>query len=303
MTLLLFVMGMTFSPADSARALVDLRYISEAAVLYAQMAAVEDGVWLVEYGRFLEAAGDFQQARQIYGLALGRSTSDESVRWLLNRRAGTVLVDTTLIIDVRVENTGTVAARNVQVLLPEPRQHPPFQELFIVSSDFTPSMQMLTAEIPCISPGETITLTLGLRILQQPGTMRPIPETVDEEELNWLSEAMRNLPVPEVLPGPCVPMCQEMVRLGRENGVTLTTTGGVILDDGQCIFHAWNVLEGTGVRIDPLLFKTDSLLAVAHNPTDVIPLWELDSTDGYELTLLFDNSLYQLTGEMTARLK
>ena len=303
MTLFLALMGIAFSPADSARALVNLRYIPEAAVLYAQMAAVEDGVWLVEYGRLLEASGDFQQAGRIYALALGRSTSDESVRWLLNRRAGTFPLDTTLVISVRIENTGTVAARNVQVLLPEPGQHPPFQDLVILSSDFTPSMGMLSAEIPCISPGETITLAMGLRILQQPGTMRPIPETVQEDELKWLSDTMRNLPVPDVLPGPCVPMCQEMARLGRENGVTLTTTGGVIIDNGQCVFHAWNTLQGTGIRIDPLLFKTDSLLAVAHNPTDVIPLWELDSTDGYELTLLFDNSLYQLTGEMTARLK
>jgi hypothetical protein len=164
-------------------------------------------------------------------------------------------------------------------------------------------MGILTADIPCIAPGETITLAIGLRILQQPGTMRPIPETVQEDELQWLSETMRNLRVPDVLPGPCVPMCQEMARLGRENGMELTTTGGVIIDRDECIFHAWNELAGTGIRIDPLLFKTDSLLAVAHNPTDVIPLWELDPTDGYELTLLFDNSLYLLQGEVTARFK
>lgn len=303
MNLLLALLCIPFSPADSARTLVDLRYIPEAALLYAQMAAAEDGVWLVEYGRLLESSGNFREAGRIYGLALGRSSSAESTRWLLNRLCGTAPLDSTFIVSVLVENTGAVSARNIQVLLPLPEPHPPFQELTLLESDFTPSMNLLSAEIPCIAPGDTARLNLVLRIVQQPGTMRPIPETISDDELHWLSETVRNLQVPDVLPGPCVPMCLEMVRLGRDNGFALSTVGGVVIDDGRCVFHAWNEIRGTGIRIDPLLFRTDSLLAIAHCPADAVPLWELDSTDGYELTLLFDSELYELQAEMTARFK
>ncbi|MCK5037143.1 MAG: hypothetical protein KAS73_14700, partial [Candidatus Sabulitectum sp.] len=81
-------------------------------------------------------------------------------------------------------------------------------------------------------------------------------------------------------------------------GLTLQVEGGVILDRTGCIFHAWNVLENPVIRIDPLLFKTDSLLGFAHNPTDVIPLWNLGPTDGYELNLLYKNPDCRLQGSM-----
>lgn len=303
MTLLIALLGVTFSPADSARALLHLRYISEAAVLYAQMAAVEDGVWLVEYGRLLEASGDFPQAGRIYGLALGRSTSEESTRWLMNRLRGTTLLDTTLVITVRIANRGNIPAEYIQVVLPEPFSHPPFQQLTVMASDFSSSLGMLTADIPSIAPGDSVSLTHAVRVFQQPGTMRPVPESVEDDLLFWISRTLGEMEVPETLPGPCVPMCMELARLGAVQGIELTTVGGVIVDGSECVFHAWNELVETGIRIDPLLFKSDSILATAHNPTDVIPLWNLDSTDGYELTVLFEDSSYDLDARMKAFFK
>jgi len=302
-TVLFALIGFSISPADSARALISLRAVPEAAVCYAQMAAVQDGGWLVEYGRLLEAAGQFDQARRIYGLALGSSTSDSSSRWLINRRRGTAIIDTTLVINVTISNGGSVAARNVQAVIPRPVSHPPFQELFILSSDFRGSGGLMSADIPVIVPGGSVSLSISLGLIQRPGTYRPIPDSVDDGSLGWLSSAMRSLPVPDVLPGPCVPMSQEMSRLAAEQGMTLSVLGGLILDDSELFFHAWNSLEPIGLRIDPLLFRTDSLLAIGHNPTDVIPLWDLEATDGYELTLLYDDPGYELSGEMTAEFK
>ncbi|MCP4646377.1 MAG: hypothetical protein GY852_01410, partial [bacterium] len=57
MSLLLLLLGYSISPADSAKALISIRNIPPAAVYYSQMAAAEDGEWLLEYGRVLEAAG------------------------------------------------------------------------------------------------------------------------------------------------------------------------------------------------------------------------------------------------------
>jgi hypothetical protein len=297
------LLSFSISPADSARALISLRFVPEAAVYYAQMAAVQDGSWLVEYGRLLEAAGHFDQARRVYGLALGNSTSLSSSRWLINRRMGTAQLDTILVISVTVANIGSATARNVTAVIPIPRSHPPFQELSMISSDFQESGGMLTADIPLITPGSSVNLSICLDLFQRPGTARPIPFDIDDETLEWLSSTMRDMPVPASLPGPCVPMSQEVARLAELRGLRMSVLGGIMLDDSGFVFHAWNSLEPLGIRIDPLLFREDSLLAVAHNPTDVIPLWSLEATDGYELTLLYDDPAYQLSGTMTAEFK
>ncbi len=78
--------------------------------------------------------------------------------------------------------------------------------------------------------------------------------------------------------------------------------GGVLVDGPDLVFHAWTETGG-GIRVDPLLFREDSLLATGHSPTDVIPLWNLASTDGYELTILYDSRNYLLTGNMKASFK
>lgn len=286
------------SPADSARELISIRHIPETAIYYSQMAAAEDGSWMLEFGRLLEASGRFSDARRIYGIALGNSTSTETSDWLINRRLGVTPVDTTLIITASVTNTGDITAWGVQVILPMPVPHPPFQDITIVQNDFSLSGGLLSADILFIPPGRTVDLSVEVHVLQRPGSARPVSQELSDEALQWLTETIRAMPVPAALPGPCVPMSEEMARLAEEQGLILRVEGGVILDRTGCIFHAWNVLESSMIRIDPLLFKTDSLLAFAHNPTDVIPLWDLGPTDGYELNLLYKNPGYRLQGTM-----
>ena len=296
--IVLLLLGFSISPADSARELMSIRHIPEAAIYYSQMAAAEDGCWMLEFGRLLEAAGRFSDAYRIYGIALGNSTSQGSSDWLINRRQGVSPVDTTIVITASVTNTGDITAWNIQVIIPIPVSHPPLQSLTILENDFTPSGGLLTANIPFITPGQTVDLSIAMSILQQPGSLRPISESISDETLAWIAGTMRAMPIPSALPGPCVPMSEEMARLAQEQGLTMRVEGGLILDRTGCIFHAWNVLEDHNIRIDPLLFKEDSLLSIAHNPTDVIPLWDLGPTDGYELNLLYKNPRCRLQGSM-----
>ncbi|MCD4708467.1 MAG: hypothetical protein K8S62_12115 [Candidatus Sabulitectum sp.] len=300
MNLLLVLLGFSISPADSARALISIRHIPEAAVYYSQMAAAEDGAWMLEFGRILEASGRFADAYRVYGIALGNSTSRETSDWLINRRQGVSPVDTTVVITASVTNTGDITAWGIQVIIPMPVSHPPFQSLTILENDFVPSGGLLTADIPFITPGQTVDFSITINIFQQPGSSRPISESISDETLTWITETIRSMPIPEALPGPCFPMSKEMARLAEEQGLTMKVEGGLILDRTGCIFHAWNVLAEHGLRIDPLLFKEDSLLAIAHNPADVIPLWNLGLTDGYELNVLYKNPHWQLQGSMHA---
>lgn len=302
MTLLFVLLSFSISPADSVKTLVSIRNIPEAAVYYSQMAAGENGAWLLELGRILEASGRFAEAGRVYGIALGNSTSSETSDWLINRRIGTAPLDTTIVVTAEVTNTGQITARDIQVILPVPVSHPPFQTLIVLSSDFnvSESGDVLTAHIPCLPPGSTSRLSISLGIIQQPHSARPIPESLSDETVNWITATIRSMPVPDALPGPCVPMSEEMKRLAAEQGMEMSVVGGIILDRTGCIFHAWNVLDEYQLRIDPLLFKEDSLLSIAHDPADVIPLWDLGITDGYELNLLYSNPRYEISGTMKA---
>ncbi len=298
MNILLVILGFSISPADSARELISIRHIPDAAIYYSQLAAAEDGSWMLEFGRLLESAGRFSDAYRIYGIALGNSSSQETSDWLINRRQGVSPLDTTLVLTTSIVNTGSIPAWGVQVIIPLPVSHPPFQSLTILESDFTPSGNLMVADVPLIPPGHTVDLSITLDICQQPVSMRPIPESLSEETLMWITETLRLMPVPTALPGPCVPMSEEMARLAEEQGLTMKLEGGLILDRTGFIFHAWNILQDPSIRIDPLLFKSDSLLSIAHNPTDVIPLWDLGVTDGYELNLLYKNPECELTGSI-----
>ena len=298
MILLLSLLSYSISPADSARALISIRSIPQGAIHYSQMAAAEDGAWMLEFGRLLEAAGHFGDAYSVYGIALGNSTSRETSDWLINRRAGVSPIDTTIVITTSVFNSGDEIAWNIRIIIPMPVSHPPFQNLSILETDFTPNEGVLSANIPFIAPGQKVDLSLTMQISQQPGTSRPVSEAVTDQTILWITETLKSMPVPEAYPGPCVPMSEEMRRLAEEQGLSMRVEGGFILDRTGCIFHAWNVLDEFDFRIDPLLFKQDSLLAIAHNPTDVIPLWDLGITDGYELSLLYKNPDYELIGSM-----
>lgn len=303
MILFLALLGLSVSPADSARAMISMRGIPEAAIVYARMAAAEDGSWMVNYGRILEAAGEFNRASATYGFALGNSTSEESSRWLRNRIQGCSVLDTTLTLTVTVTNSGSVTARDIQVIIPMPKSHGPYQEMVLLQNDFSISSGVLYADIPCIPPYSEADLEISLKLHQEPMTMRPVSPVVRDEVLSWLSTTLRSLNIPDAQPGPCVPMSNEMARRAEEQNMHLSVTGGLIIDRDSCVFHAWNVMENTGIRIDPVLFRSDSLLGLAHNPTDVIPLWDLGPTDGCELTILYSNPAFVLTGSMTATLE
>ena len=298
MILLFLLLSYSISPADSVDNLVTIRSIPTAALHYAQMAAAEDGNWLLEYGRILEAAGQFSNASRVYSLAVGNCTSDETTKWLLNRRAGTLPIDTTLTISITISNQSQKFAWGIQVIIPQPVSHPPYQSITITQNDFRHTGGMLSAYIPFIPPNRDIQLSLTLDIYQEPFSMRPIPQTLTDSTLNWLTETIRNMAIPDVLPGPCVPMSKELQRLAAEQNIPLRIEGGLVLDTDGFIFHGWNVIDNLEIRLDPLLFKEDSLLAIAHNPSDLIPLWNLETTDGYELNILYNNPNYNLNASM-----
>jgi len=299
--LLYLLLGYSLSPADSVNSLITIRTIPAVALHYAQMAAAEDGAWVLEYGRILEAAGEFTNASRVYGLAVGNSTSDETTKWLLNRRTGTLPLDTTLTITTTISNRSEKFAWGIQVIIPLPVSHPPYQSITITQNDFRQTGGMLSAYIPFIPPDKEIKLSLTLDIYQEPFTMRPITQALANSTLNWLTEAIRNMPIPDILPGPCVPMSKELQRLAAEQNIPLRIEGGLVLDTEGFIFHAWNVIDSLEIRIDPLLFKEDSLLGIAHNPSDVIPLWNLETTDGYELNILYNNPNYNLNASMEVK--
>lgn len=298
MIFLYLLLGYSISPADSVNNLISIRAIPTAALHYAQMAAAEDGSWLLEYGRILEAAGQFSNASRVYGLAIGNSTSDETTKWLLNRRLGTTPIDTIFTITTTISNLSDRIAWGIQVIIPQPVSHPPYQSIAITQNDFRQTGGMLSAYIPFIPPNEKIELSLTINIYQEPFTMRPISQTLPDSTLNWLTDKIRNMAIPDILPGPCIPMSKELQRLAAEQNISLRIEGGLVLDTEGFIFHGWNVIDDLEIRIDPLLFKEDSLLGIAHNPTDIIPLWNLETTDGYELNILYKNSDYNLNASM-----
>lgn len=297
------LLGLAISPGDSARAAVTLGNVSDAAVAWAQMAAVRHGPWLVEYGRLLEASGRFRQAHTAYGLALGNTTEPQSARWLLNRRRGVLPLDTALVVTVTVTNDGSASARNFQLIMPEPVAHPPFQQLTVTQSDFTASGGLLSATVPVLQAGASISLSIEMQILQTPWSARPLGDPMDVETLAWLSETLRGMPVPGTHPGPCVPMSMELSALMASRGIETIVTGGLMADGDSLVFHAWAETDPGNIRIDPLLFATDSLLAVGHYPTDIIPLWSLDATDGYELSILFSEKNAALRAAMRAEFR
>ncbi|PIE53647.1 hypothetical protein CSA37_00335 [Candidatus Fermentibacteria bacterium] len=304
MNLLIMLLGIAVSPADSARALISIRDIPEAAILYAQMAAVENGTWLLEYGRLLEADRQWIRASNAYGLALAGTSDQNSSRWLLNRIQGCSVLDTTLVITVTVANSGTITARDLQVIIPMPEIHPPYQEMLLLQNDFSISAGVLYAQIPCLEAGETKELEITLKVHQEPWSARPVTfSEMSQSDLSWLSSLLKEMVFPSALPGPCVPVSSELSSLAAERGIDLTVTGGLILDGDSCLFHAWTENEANGLRIDPVLFASDSLLGFAHNPTDVIPLWNMEPTDCSEITVLYSNPDYLINCGMTAKLQ
>jgi hypothetical protein len=86
---------------------------------------------------------------------------------------------------------------------------------------------------------------------------------------------------------------------GLETG--LTVTGGLLVTGGDSlVFHAWNTLIGGSLPLDVSMFQSDSLRGIAHCPSDMIPLWDLDRTEGHEVSAFYVQPGADLQVGMTA---
>lgn len=289
-----------YSPADSARALVTIRDIPLRALLFAEQAARYDGAGVVELARLLELAGRFAEAGRVYSLAAA-SGGPASSGWLPDRLRGVSTLDTILVLEACLRNRGDSTVRNVILMVPRPSSHEPYQNLAILESDFSGGGPVLTCVVDSLSPGDRVRKVIRIRLHQRPHTYRPIPNTLTDFLLRTLVGIAREVEGTRSDPGPCLEMSRELVRRAGESRMPMHVAGGLVYRGDSLVFHAWAVLDSIvpGLPFDPLLMKTDSLMAVGHCPSDMIPLWNLDYTDGCELSALYSGGGSSL--EMTMR--
>jgi len=289
------------SPADSARALISIRSVPVRALLFAEQAARLEGSAVLELAWLLELAGRFTDASRVYSLASANADRNSST-WLTDRLRGVGVLDTTLVLRATLLNTGAETARNVVLMIPRPFSHMPYQHLSILESDFGGDGLVLTCLVDSLRPGERVEKTMRMRVFQRPHTFRPIDGILEESILRELVRGAREATGERSDPGPCLEMSMELVALASEMGISMHVAGGVVHRGDSLVFHAWAVLDTIipGLPIDPLLMKTDSMMAVGHCPSDMIPLWNLDYTDGCELSALYSGRNSSLKMDMRA---
>lgn len=277
------------SPQDSVRKSVSLAEISTSAVIYAEMAARDGGEDALLLGRMLELSGRFEEAALYYAMALEDVRDPETEAWLEQRRAGSTPLDTVLVLQARITNTGSSTARGLTLLMPLPESHPPYQEISILGGAFEVDSGFLVCPVESLGAGERRNLPVFVRVEQRPFTYRPISMPSGFPGLDELGGFLRQVEIPASFTGrgPCLDMSREVARLATQAGFEVEVVGGLVWRGDSLIFHAWDLLANgiPGMPLDPLLFKTDSLRAVGHCPTDVIPLWDL--ARGYELSVLY----------------
>ena len=310
MTLLLSLLlaAPVISPADSVRSLVTVASVPERALLFAELAArMEGGGAGVELASLLELAGEFSDARRQYDLMLASDPGDELRSWLVDRSRGSAAVDTQLVLDATVVNRGDEPVRDLELMMPLPRDHPPYQRLEIVESAMRLNGSVLTGRIGELEPGGRRHFRVVLRLRQVPGSFRPLPDTVGSLELSALLAEARSASDAEGGDGwgPCLAMAREL-RTRLAGRLDLEVVGGVVRRGDSLVFHAWNmVADGPceGMPVDPLLLSEDSLRGIGHCPTDLIPLWNLLSTGGNELSLVCPAGTPGLSIGLSARLR
>jgi hypothetical protein len=289
--LLLSLLAYTFSPQDSCRRLVTLAEIPERALLFAELAAGESGQGMLDMGRLLEVSGRFEEAASYYRRIAAPGSDPDLIRWLSDRSTGSLPLDTALVFEAAITNRGGNTVTGLTMLLPVPVSHPPYQEIEITESDFRMEGDLLSVEIDSLVPGETSRALLKIQLRQEPYTFRPIPAILSGTRLDTIASIMAGIPVPPEFTGtgPCYDMSVDMLAEARSIGLELGITGGLVRRGDSLVFHAWNILteDLPGLPLDPLFWKTDTLFAVGHCPTDVIPLWDLLSTEGSELVVLY----------------
>lgn len=296
------------SPSDSVRSLVTVGSIPERALLFAELAArMEGGEAGVELASLLELAGEFPDARRQYGLMLSSSPGEELRAWLVDRSRGSSALDTQLVLDATVVNSGAETVRNLELMMPLPRGHGPYQSLEIAESSMRRAGDVLTTRIEELRPGEERRFRVVLGLSQVPGSFRPLPDTVGSLELSALLAEARAASEADNGDGwgPCLAMAREL-RTRLAGRVDLEVVGGVVRRGDSLVFHAWNrVASGPleGMPVDPLLLAEDSLRGIGHCPTDLIPLWNLLSTGGNELSLVCPAGTPDLHIGLSARLR
>lgn len=283
------VLLLDISPQDSVRKSLSLAEITPSAVLFAEMAARDGGEDALLLGRMLELSGRFNEAALYYGMALEDVRDPETEAWLEQRRTGSTPLDTVLVLQARITNKGSSTARGITLLMPLPVSHPPYQEIRILGGAFEADSGFLVCKVDSLGAGERRNLPVFIRVEQHPFTYRPISMPPGFPGLESLGGILRGIEIPASFTGrgPCLDMSREFARLATQAGFEVEVVGGLVWRGDSLIFHAWDILASglPGMPLDPLLFKSDSLRAVGHCPTDVIPLWDL--ARGYELSVLY----------------
>lgn len=305
--LLAIMLAYGYSPSDSSWSMVSLREIPERAILFAELAARDGGRPVVDLGSMLELAGRFERAEAVYRLALN-SAEDSNIRdWLTDRLMGTRPLDTLIILSVRVTNQGHRTAEAVRVEIPLPVSHPPYQHIVHLAGVFTPGATTMSCSLPELGQGCTVVLPLVIQVTQVPYTYRPLRNTWADGsgpiELAGLAGIIRSMEVTHADdgPGPCLELAFRLKEMAGVEGMELTVTGGLLrtAEDGL-LFHAWNHLPQDGMPLDVSLFHADSLRGMAHCPTDMIPLWNLENTGGHEVSAFYSQPDADLSVSMTA---
>lgn len=305
--LLAILLAYGYSPSDSSWSMVSLREIPERALLFAELAARDGGTKVVDLGSMLELAGRFERAEAVYRVALN-SAEDANVRdWLTERLMGTRPLDTLIILSARVTNESRGTAEAVRVEIPVPVPHPPYQQIEYSAGVFRTDGATLSCSLPELGPGRTVVLPLLIYLTQMPYTYRPLRETGEDGsgriDLEVLAGIIRSMEIPhsEDGPGPCLELAFRLKEMAGAEEVGLTVTGGLLRTaEDRLLFHAWNHLIEGGMPMDVSLFHADSLRGIAHCPTDMIPLWDLESTGGHEVSVFFSRSDAELSVSMTA---
>jgi hypothetical protein len=289
--LALLLASPVIAPSDSVRTLVTVAGVPERALLFAELAArMEGGEAGVELGRLLELAGEFSDARRQYGLMLASRPGPELRAWLTDRSRGSSELDTVLVLRAMVSNEGPGPALDLELMMPLPRGHPPFQTLKVERSDMRRSGGILRAEIDSLPVGAAQSFYTVVSVRQVPGSYRPLPDSVGQLGLHELlaeAEAASGADGGEGF-GPCLSMAREL-RARLAGRLSTSVVGGLVRRGDSLVFHAWNLVEEgplAGMPVDPLLLSRDSLRGIGHCPTDLIPLWDLMETGGNELSVI-----------------
>ncbi len=292
--LLAVLLAYTYSPGDSCWNLVTLGDIPERAILFAELAAKDGGRSTLDLATILEIAGRFGEAENCYSLALNSATDTLLSEWLENRISGTRTLDTLVILSIVLRNMSNADAADISIEIPMPESHPPYQSIERLAGVFIADENLMVHHIDLLPAGTAIVLPLILHVTQQPYSFRPLPAHYPalsgSVNLEDISSLIRAIPIPEtqIGPGPCLEIAYLLQDRAADAGIELQIIGGLLkTGTDNLLFHAWNLVPRTGMPIDALLFHADSLRGIGHCPTDIIPLWSYEYTDGHEVSVFY----------------